>query len=71
MFLGRLEKGFQIQECFSIISLMLCHADSRLEQTGRCAFILREKGVQGGKRMRPGDGGKDGEGRDRGGNALL
>lgn len=50
---------------------MLCHADSRLEQTGRCAFILREKGVQGGKRMRPGDGGKDGEGRDRGGKALL
>lgn len=43
---------------------MLCHADSRLEQNGRCAFILREKGVRTGERMRPGDGdGGKGEGR--------
>ena len=30
-------------KCFSIISPMRCHADSRLEQNGCCACVLRER----------------------------
>lgn len=48
-------------KCFSIISPMLCHADSRLEQNGCCACVLREKGVQERERRRPGDGEKETE----------
>lgn len=33
-------------KCFSIISPMLCHADSRLEQKSCCAFMPRERRVQ-------------------------
>ena len=60
------QKAFQIQEpvrpkCFSIISPLLCHADSRLEQNGRCACVLREKGAREGERMGPGDGENESE----------
>lgn len=48
-------------KCFSVISPMLCHADSRLEQNGCFALILRENRVQERERTRPGGGQRERE----------
>lgn len=42
----RLSNAGAWAKCFSIISPMLCHADSRLEQNGCFALIPREKSAR-------------------------
>lgn len=54
-------------KCFSIISPMRCHADSRLEQNGCCACVLREKEWEARWWRR---GGRE-RGRDKGSKASL